>query len=99
MNDFIEKRASLSPRLSYRLNKGNINRVFRHDLHGSLWVSPRVRTASFDLLTDGEVASVLNPELVRRFGPNTSENTKGYKIWKVRNRHDVELVIDYFGQI
>ena len=99
MSEFIENRASLSPKLSYRLNKGNINRVFRHDMRGSLWISPRVRTASFDLLTDSEVATMFNPEPVRRFGPNTSENTKGYKIWRVGNRRDVELVIDYFGQI
>ena len=72
-------------------------RIFRNDLNGALWISPKPRFGAYDVETTGDVASFLDGELTKRFGRHLSENSRGYKLWRIENQKDLDDIIRYFG--
>jgi hypothetical protein len=99
MDEFIERTVALHSKLDHNRNTGGAHRIHNGSYKGSLWIHSRPRLGVFTLETTGDVPSILNNELTRRFGKNLSENSRRYKLWQVENRNDVEAIIAYWGQM
>ena len=99
MDEFIGRTVVRHLKLEHNRNAGGAHRIHNRSHEGSLWIHSRPRLGVFTFETTGDVPSLLNSELTRRFGKNVSENSRGYKLWQVENRKDVEEIITYWGQM
>lgn len=99
MDDFIKLTVEKHPKLEHNQNVGGGHRIHNGLFTGSVWVHARPRLGVFTIETTGEALSILNNELTRRFGRYLSENSKGYKLWHIEDRKDLEEIIAFWGNM
>jgi hypothetical protein len=99
MDEFVEQAVAKNAKLGHNRNAGGAHRIYNNSFDGSVWIHARPRLGVFTIETTGEVQGVLDNELTRRFGPHLAENSKGYKLWHIETRNDLEDILQFWSKL